>query len=104
MKRLTILFLAVILVECATSLRERSSREVNAIAFSPDGRTLAVGMAKYWQTMFTPVPDIKKSMNIVKLWDVTTGQERITLEGHTERVTSVVFSPEGNILATGGGW
>lgn len=37
----------------------------------------------------------------VKLWDVTTGQELLTLKGHAGNVTSVAFSPDGKRLATG---
>jgi WD40 repeat protein len=37
----------------------------------------------------------------VKLWDVKTGKCYQTLQGHTSRIWSVVFSPDGNILASG---
>src|SRR5262249_3999545 len=38
----------------------------------------------------------------VKVWDVTTGQEVLTLTGHTTPVTSVAFSPDGTRIASGG--
>ncbi|MDQ3686966.1 MAG: AAA-like domain-containing protein [Acidobacteriota bacterium] len=60
---------------------------VASTAFSPDGQTLATGGED-------------KS---VRLWDVMTGEERATLEGHTDAVKSVAFSPDGKTLATGGG-
>ena len=34
------------------------------------------------------------------LWDVATGRERTTLEGHKSGVTSVLFSPDGSTLAS----
>ena len=34
------------------------------------------------------------------MWDAHTGQERATLRGHTNRVCSVAFSPDGLTLAT----
>jgi WD40 repeat protein len=37
----------------------------------------------------------------IKLWDVATGQELLTLQGHQERVTTVRFSPDGARLVSG---
>ena len=51
---------------------------VYSVAFSPDGRTLAIGAS---------------------LWDVSTGNLLLTFTD--ARVFSVAFSPDGNILATG---
>jgi WD40 repeat protein len=36
----------------------------------------------------------------VKLWDAQTGQELLTLKGHTGVVYSVAFSPDGKRLAS----
>jgi WD40 repeat protein len=60
---------------------------VTAVAFSPDGKVLASGG---WDDM-------------VRLWDVETGDEIRHLLGHRGMVASVVYSPDGKYLATRGG-
>jgi WD40 repeat protein len=59
---------------------------VNAVAFSPDGDTLASG--GHDQT--------------VRLWSAAQGRQVHTLRGHTDNVQSVAFSPDGMLLASGG--
>jgi WD40 repeat protein len=59
---------------------------IMSVDFTPDGRTLASGGLD----------------DAVKLWDVASGQEIRTLEGHRSGVTSVMFSPDGLTLASGG--
>jgi len=38
----------------------------------------------------------------VRLWDVATGQVRVSLSGHAGQVTAVAVAPDGSWLATGG--
>lgn len=59
---------------------------VEGVAFSPNGAVLATAGGD----------------NIVRLWDVTTGQQIKELVGHTALVWSVVFSPDGKTLLSGG--
>ena len=58
-----------------------------ALAFSPGGLTLATA----------------DGANLV-LWQVSTGQELLTLVGHTCDLNTASFSPDGSLLASGGGW
>ena len=39
----------------------------------------------------------------MKLWDVATGKLLATLQGHTDSVSSVAWSPDGKTLASGSG-
>jgi WD40 repeat protein len=40
-------------------------------------------------------------MRTIRLWRVSDGAQLITLTGHTSDVTSVAFSPDGNLIASG---
>ncbi|OKI09262.1 hypothetical protein A6A06_00635 [Streptomyces sp. CB02923] len=59
---------------------------VNAVAFAPDGRTLATASVD----------------RTVKLWDTAADRMLGTLIGHTGPVYALAFSPDGSILATAG--
>src|SRR5262249_53449307 len=37
----------------------------------------------------------------IKVWDAATGKEELTLRGHTDAVTGVVFTPDGSRLVSG---
>jgi WD40 repeat protein len=64
---------------------------VLAVAFSPDGRTLASGGGSY------------DRFGEVLLWDVAAGRAFLALHGHKQWVECVAFSPDGRTLVTGGG-
>lgn len=101
--------------------------EVLALAFSPDGQTLAAStgggkillrdwankvtratlQAPPWSILglaFSPDGRILASAGrdkSVRLWEPTTGQELVTLKGHDDQVHAVTFSPDGRSLASG---
>jgi WD40 repeat protein len=69
--------------------------EVTAVAYSPDGRTLASGGCdeRGIGGVCTGVP--------IRLWDVGSGGQVALLQGHKGGVTSVAYSPDGHTLASG---
>ena len=38
--------------------------------------------------------------NTVQLWDAFTGKRKAKLAGHTKGITAIVYSPDGNTIAT----
>jgi WD40 repeat protein len=73
--------------QCHTELLNLAGNfsQLQSLAYSPDGRWLAVGQAKG-----------------VQLWDAASGREVRTLTGPRDLVTAVAFSPDGQQVAAGG--
>lgn len=63
------------------------------LAFSPDGRTLAVTLSNFVSS--------EREKAAVQLWDVRERRRTAMLKGHTGQVASLAFSPDGATLATG---
>jgi roadblock/LC7 domain-containing protein len=69
---------------------------VCAIAFSPDGKLVAIGSGD--KTYPSGSGD-----NTAWLRDVATGATRVTLQGHMRPVFAIAFSPDGKLVVTGSG-
>ena len=62
--------------------------------FSPNGTILA-------STWLLPTDLFWIGKGVILLWDVTSGQKTAMLEGHTKPITSLAFSPDGTLIASG---
>jgi WD40 repeat protein len=62
---------------------EGGAGEVRSVAFSPNGKLLAAG----------------NRYHTVRVWDVASRKEVVTLGGHMSDVWSIAFSPDGKTLA-----
>jgi WD40 repeat protein/serine/threonine protein kinase len=64
------------------------------VAFSPDGKRLASASGRHNSNP-------RSSPGEIKIWDLTVGQELLTLRGHTGCIRGVSFSPNGKVLVSG---
>jgi WD40 repeat protein len=91
----------VIVWEPSTGQRVRTfalaGASVNGVCFSPDGKAVAAGVGRW--------TDDPRGFHQgeVKVWEVTSGQERLSLDAGLAAVHSVAFSPDGLRLAAGRG-
>jgi WD40 repeat protein len=69
---------------------EQPELRISAAAYSPDSRMVASGSAGQ-----------ETGDDIVHVWEVATGAERLRLSGHEYAVSAVAFSPDGRRLVSG---
>ena len=105
------------------NLRDEDSFKINSVAFSPEGKRILTGgdsSASVWDIATgKPLVILKRpalcaafapdGQRIVtgmefslKVWDAVSGKELNTLNGHSDLVVSVAFSPDGLRIVSGG--
>jgi WD40 repeat protein len=105
----------------------RFRERARSLAFSPDGKTLAVAAVKNlllmdaksgrrlrlfeghreWANVLTYSPDGTRLAaggkdKAVRVWDVHTGKQLVHLAGHQDQIFSLAYSPDGKKLASSG--
>ncbi|MDB9449523.1 WD40 repeat domain-containing protein [Dolichospermum circinale] len=78
-----------------TLTAHKYSMSVDAIAVTPDGKTLISVLRHYTIDAFDA------SDNTIKIWDLGTGTEKFTLEGHSSSVKAIVVTPDGKTVISG---
>jgi WD40 repeat protein len=91
--------------EHRSTLAAENGALINAVAFSPDGATLAIAgkrveLVHQCTTRTTSYYDPRSTVAL-QLWDAQTGAHIMNFVGHSDYVASAVFSPDGNVLASG---
>src|SRR5262249_50799268 len=69
------------------TLQPWEDRDAVAVAFSNGGELLAAGNTE----------------GAVRLWNVETGQLKVSFKGHTDRISCLIFSPDDKTLLSGSG-
>ena len=110
--------------ESAGGLTVRYEDPITALAFSANGRLLAVGSEQKIRLLGSSQQPRLKDVTYgtqslafspddtvllaglrnggIELWDMTTGEKINTLNGHTQSVETLVFSPDGKTLVSTG--
>jgi WD40 repeat protein len=88
--------------ELQHTLQQRRSREVRCVAFSPDSKLIAAAIHGY---VVEPGDDASHEQTrdeLLRVWEVETGEELFSMVDPCRGIRSVAFSPDGKRFAVAG--
>jgi hypothetical protein len=96
-------------VKTGQEIRRFTGERAWQVAVSGDGQRLALAAGEYHPPlaleMLVRLPPVARRRvsdnNTIKLWNTKSGAEVGALRGHTDRVASIAFSPDGRRLLSG---
>ena len=102
MKKLTLITLTLLLTTALLLPPATAEEDVTQWEL-PEGATLRLGKGRAHELAYSPDGALLAVASSIGVWlyDAQTYQERALLTGHTDEVSSVVFSPDGRTLASG---
>ena len=74
-----------------------TSQEISSFSFSPDSQFIAVGMDYISRTQASSTPE---PTGEIMIWNLNTNQELIRFPAHEDRIISVQFSPDSQLVAS----
>jgi COMPASS component SWD3 len=77
-------------------------KAVSAVKFSPDGLRIASCCKIICPTKYTLADNHAAADGAIKIWDARTGKHEHTFEGHLAGTSTIAWSPDSRLIASGG--
>jgi WD40 repeat protein len=87
------IFISDLATEAALKIVEPTRGDLQALSWSPNGHWLAISTGSTFEDRITD--------NVIHIWNMETYEIVFSLEGHTDLVSTIAWSPDGTKLASG---